>query len=216
VYTSDTVAWVPLAPGEIYYGIGFYGPFSVDITNVVVNPVVVRQYRHIHVRNAVTIIDRSTFVKGRRGRPVTRENPFTSRRAEVGPPSIRPGRETRRPIDRRIPPERQPPERIRKLKLEDMRRERRVVPGEAGSVFSPGRPAEEMRVKRRETPRRPEVKPAPSGGRRSEGGTGPSSVVNGQKRGKRGALPPPRYPRPSRGRRHPDNRAGKMHIARPR
>lgn len=203
VYTSDTVAWVPLAPGEIYYGIGFYGPYSVDVTNVAVNPVVVRQYRHVHVRNAVTIIDRNTFVKGKRGRPVTRENPFTSRRAEVGPPSIRPGRETRRPIDRRIAPERQPPERIRKLKLEDMRRERRVVPGEAGSVFNPDRPAEEMRVKRRETPRRQEVKPAPSGGRRSEGGPGPSSGRERAKERKGGGAPATSAPPAVKGKERP-------------
>lgn len=195
VYSSDTVAWVPLAPGEIYYGIGFYGPFSVDITNVAVNPVVVRTYRHIHVRNAVTVIDRDTFITGRRGRSIARENPFISARVEVGPPAIRPARETRRPIDKRIAPERQPPERIRKLKPEEVRRDRRTVPGDAGSVFSPGRQADEMRVKRRETPRRQEAAPAPSSGRQGGKGAGPPAGRERLPEGKGHNAPAPPAPR---------------------
>ena len=44
VRTADYVAWVPLAPGEIYYGRGNYGRHSVNITNVNINQVKIPMY----------------------------------------------------------------------------------------------------------------------------------------------------------------------------
>ena len=48
VVTPSYVAWVPLAPGEIYYGYGYYGPGSVNITTVNINTV----SGHRNYRNA--------------------------------------------------------------------------------------------------------------------------------------------------------------------
>jgi len=43
VVSPINVAWVPLAPGEIYYGYGHFGPGSVNITTVDVNTIVVNR-----------------------------------------------------------------------------------------------------------------------------------------------------------------------------
>jgi len=40
IVTPGYVAWVPLAPGEVYYGYGYYGPGSVNITAININTVV--------------------------------------------------------------------------------------------------------------------------------------------------------------------------------
>ena len=162
VHTPSSVAWVPLAPGEIYYGYGSYGPLSVNITNVTVPRTVVRDYRNVRVRNAVTVIHRDTFIAGKKHREAVRHNPFTAGDGSVGPPRFRPERETRRPVIRAIPAQRRPPERVQRVKVEEIRRERRLVTGEKGSVFTPGRQPEDLRVLRREAPRRIVVQPPPS------------------------------------------------------
>jgi hypothetical protein len=67
VSTPTYVAWVPLAPGEIYHGHGHYGPHSVNITNVNVNKVVVKNvYKNVYVNNGVTVVHHDTFVKGKK------------------------------------------------------------------------------------------------------------------------------------------------------
>lgn len=161
VHTPTSVAWVPLAPGEVYYGYGSYGPLSVNITNVTVPRTVVRDYRNVRVRNAVTAIHRDTFIAGKKHRAAVRHNPFTAGGGSVGPPRFRPERETKRPVIRAIPAERKPPERVKRVKVEQIRRERRLVPSENGSVFTPGRKPDDLRVHRREAPRRTVVKPSP-------------------------------------------------------
>lgn len=161
VYTPTSVAWVPLAPGEVYYGYGSFGPLSVNITNAAIPRTVVRDYRNVHVRNAVTIIHRDTFLSGRKQRVTVRQNPFTVGDASVGPPRFRPERETRLPVIKSIPAGHRPPERLKRLKVEEIRRERRLVPSEKGSVFTPGRQPDNLRVLRREAPRRTVVNPPP-------------------------------------------------------
>ncbi|MBU4235603.1 MAG: FecR family protein, partial [Proteobacteria bacterium] len=65
VSTNTDVAWVPLAPGEIYYGHGHYGPHSVNIVDVDISAVVPgRNYRNVHVRNAVSVVHRDAFLRG--------------------------------------------------------------------------------------------------------------------------------------------------------
>lgn len=159
VHTPTTVAWVPLAPGEVYYGYGNYGSLSVNITNVTVPRTVVRNYRNVHVHNAVTVVHRDTFMSGKKQRVAVRQNPFTAGDASVGPPRFRPERETRRPVIKVIPAERRPPERVKRVTVEEIRRERRVVAGEKGSVFTPGQQPRDLPVYRREAPRRTTVKP---------------------------------------------------------
>lgn len=162
VHTPTYVAWVPLAPGEVYYGYGHFGPASINITNITINRTVVKDFRHTRVRNAVTVINRDTFVRGRKERVVVRGNPFEHADVAVGPPRFRPGREAMRPVDRVIPRSFAPPEKVRRVRVEDIRRERRVVPDERGSVFRPTGPSGEIRVRKRDEPRRViEQAPAP-------------------------------------------------------
>lgn len=153
VYTPTYVAWVPLAPGDIYYGYGHFGPGSVNITNISINRTVVRDFRNVNVRNAVTVVNRTTFISGRKEPVRVRGNPFRAANVEVGQPAIRPTREAAMPIIRSIPQTRRPPERVRRLNIEEVRRERRVVRDPRGSVFTPARPSPELPVRKRSEPR---------------------------------------------------------------
>ncbi len=120
IVTPSSVAWVPLAPGETYYGYGYYGPGSVNINTVNMNTVVVnRTYANARVSNAVVVVERDSFGTGRRVPAKVKENPFLERRQQpvrdvtVVPPHVKP----EHPIvltprdDREHAPER-PPERI--------------------------------------------------------------------------------------------------------
>ena len=169
VHTPTSVAWVPLAPGEIFYGRGYYGPASVNIINVTINKTVVRNYRNVSVRNAVTVVSNNTFISGRKEPVRVKENPFRVTNVNVGPPVIKPTRELTRPVVRNIPAARKPPERVRRVSVDEIKRERAVVREEKGSVFKPGRPGAEMPVKKRGEPQSvirgqhppvPETKPA--------------------------------------------------------
>ncbi|MCX5871155.1 MAG: FecR family protein [Deltaproteobacteria bacterium] len=118
VATENDVAWVPLAPAEVYYGYGNYGPHSVNIVNVNIATVVVpgSNYRNAHVRDAVTVIPRDTFLTGKRHAVVGhRENPFLREKINVGRPRIEPGRITKMPTIREIPKVNLPPANIRSL-----------------------------------------------------------------------------------------------------
>jgi hypothetical protein len=48
VRTPDYVAWVPLAPGEMYYGRGNYGRHSVNITNV-------KNINQVNITNVINV-----------------------------------------------------------------------------------------------------------------------------------------------------------------
>jgi len=77
VFTPTYVAWVPLAPGEIYYGYGHYGPHSVNLLTVNINTIVVnRTFVNSRVRNSVTVVQRDSFGTGRRAPITVRDNPF--------------------------------------------------------------------------------------------------------------------------------------------
>jgi hypothetical protein len=95
--TPTYVAWVPLAPGEVYYGYGYYGPGSVNITTVNVNTVFVnRTYVNARFSNSVTVVQRKTFGTGRHERMQLKENPFLAAGKQRGqnrgiaPPKVRP------------------------------------------------------------------------------------------------------------------------------
>jgi len=124
VYTPEYVAWVPLAPGEIYYGYGYYGPHSVNITNInITNIKVKKAYKNVRFNNAVTTIHRDTFIKGKNVRMREKENPFLKEKISIGRPAIKPERETTRPYIREISNVKQPPFKIKKKKIEDLRKE---------------------------------------------------------------------------------------------
>ncbi|MFZ2199091.1 MAG: FecR family protein, partial [Thermodesulfovibrionales bacterium] len=56
VSTPTYVAWVPLAPEEVYYGYGHYGRHSVNIVNVNINTIEVKNvYRNTSVNNGITV-----------------------------------------------------------------------------------------------------------------------------------------------------------------
>jgi hypothetical protein len=146
VYTPDYVAWVPLAPRETYYGHGYYGPHSVNITNVNITNIRVKNvYKNVYVNDAVTVIHKDTFVRGRKdGFVHVKENPFLKEKISVGRPAIEPVRETRRPDLREIKGGKQPPMRIREVKVEERKKERPLVQKRTYSVMSPGSQTREM------------------------------------------------------------------------
>ncbi len=125
VYTPTYVAWAPLAPGEIYYGYGYYGPLSVNITQVnIYNVRKQSDHKNIHVRNAVTVIDRDTFLYGK-GRTVhVRKNPFLEKHTEFGRPQWKPDRTTRVPVIKEVPQRRIPPQKLRQYQPQEVRQER--------------------------------------------------------------------------------------------
>ena len=152
VHTASYVAWVPLAPGEIYYGRGYYGPLSVNITNVTINQTVIRNFRNVNVRNAVTVVNHNAFISGRREPVRFKGNPFREANITVGPPVIKPTRDASRPVIRNIPAARKPPERVRRVNVNEIKRERALVREEKGSVFKTQHPGTEMPVKKKLEP----------------------------------------------------------------
>jgi hypothetical protein len=135
VQTSTSVAWVPLAPREVYYGHGNFGPHSVNIINVHnYNTVPGRHYRNVHVRDAVTVLHRDTFLTGRHRNLEHRENPFLREAVHIGRPALKPDHFTRMPVIKDIASENVPPPHIRTLPgmggdgVRPMVRERAAVP----------------------------------------------------------------------------------------
>ena len=140
VETEHHVAWVPLAPAEVYYGHGYYGPHSVNITNININTVRVPgvNYRNIHVRDAVTVINRDTFSTGHNYDVVRQgDNPFLRERINIGRPGIKPGRINKMPMVRDIPREHQPPANLRTLLGRTVDEARPMVRERDRSIFTP-------------------------------------------------------------------------------
>ncbi len=90
VYGPTYVAWVPLAPGEVYYAHRYYGPGTVVVKNVIsIN--VTNVFVNARVKGGTVVVHKETFLTGRTtAAPVIRENPFLSRRVTVGPPALQP------------------------------------------------------------------------------------------------------------------------------
>ncbi|MBU0663146.1 MAG: FecR family protein [Proteobacteria bacterium] len=138
VSTANDVAWVPLAPGETYYGHGHYGPHSVNVVDVDIYPVVPgRNYRNVHVHNAVSVVRRDAFLRGQYRDMRHKENPFLRERINIGRPRLEPERATMMPIVRDIPREHQPPLNIRSLPGRTVDGERPMVRDRDRSVFRP-------------------------------------------------------------------------------
>lgn len=81
VYTDDYVCWVPLAPGEVYYGYRYYGPYSVKINNVNINVTKI-VYKNISVPNGYTVIHKKNFLTANLIFERVFENPFLSPKAK--------------------------------------------------------------------------------------------------------------------------------------
>ena len=154
VRTPTYVAWVPLAPRETYYGHGNYGPHSVNIINININTIIVKNtYRNVNVTNGVTVVHHDTFVKGKHVDFKVKENPFLRERVNIGRPDIKPERETRMAVIRDIPRAKEPPKKIREIKIRELKETRPMVKERDKSVFSPDRPRKQMKVQAVEAPR---------------------------------------------------------------
>jgi hypothetical protein len=166
IVTPFSVAWVPLAPGEIYYGHGYFGPGSVNITTVHVSTVVAnRTFVNARIKNAVVVVERETFGTGRRVPVKIRDNPFIGTKqhmqniTDIGiiPPQVKPrGPISIAPREFRKEEGRRPSERVRTRRdlpgahhettptLKPERRERTVAP----QPPERGRPPERVRKTR--------------------------------------------------------------------
>jgi len=102
----EFVAWVPLAPGEIFYGHRHYGPWSVNITNVHVTHVQVTNVLvNARVRNAAVVVHKNTFHGGRRAPAsfIPPRDPFVGGgRATLGRPPAPPGKAIFRQVSSRV------------------------------------------------------------------------------------------------------------------
>lgn len=83
------VSWVPLAPGEIYYGHRYYGPHSVNINRVNISA---QKNVHINarVKDAVVTVPRDSFFRRNPVRITQVENPFLNPGKVSGPPIEKP------------------------------------------------------------------------------------------------------------------------------
>jgi len=188
VYTPAYVAWVPLAPGEIYYGYGYYGPGSINITTININTVVVnKRYRNSAAAHAVTVVRRDSFGTGMRVPVKLKENPFD----EI----VR----QRRPDVKIVPPHGRPEKRIM-LSPREIEREREHIPAvppamkrgerQAMPSFKGRAPEQNMppeRIVRPEERKAPQTVPAvPRGVERPERRAVPPAVERPEQR----AIPP--------------------------
>lgn len=83
------VSWIPLAPGEIYYGHRYYGPHSVNMTRVNVN-IQKNIYINARIKNAVVTVDKASFSKRHLVKTTKMENPFLNPVKVSGPPTEKP------------------------------------------------------------------------------------------------------------------------------
>lgn len=123
VYTPTYVAWIPLAPREIYYGYGHYGPFSINITITKHKRYPKHRYRNVHAHDSVTVVHHDTFISGKYRPFRPKKNPFLHEKIHIGRPHIKPGRTAYMPLIRSIESSNRPPDRIRKprVRLESTR-----------------------------------------------------------------------------------------------
>ncbi len=188
ISTPTYVAWVPLAPGEIYYGHGSYGRHSVNITNVNINSIqITNNYVNARYVNAVTVVNHKSFIEGRyeqrqrvAGVPA---NPFREG-VKIHPegPGIKPTLAAALPAPQKVVSQRLLPPTQVVAKAREI--EHRPVAANKGvSVFKPGEHIAPMHVNKVEAPRpmtarRPELSQPQQG---KEGQGQPS--VQGRERG---------------------------------
>lgn len=163
VNTPSYVAWVPLASREVYYGYGYFGPYSVDLRRVNVNSVrVTNTYRNIRVNNSVTIVSNDTFLHGHGwggslpDSPLSytdtrfKGNPFLENRIHPGRPLIKPVRNSMISINREISINRHPPQRIRDMNISSIRETRHIAQDHDVSAFSPGAVVRPLKIRTKE------------------------------------------------------------------
>jgi len=97
---------------------------------------------------------RDSFLHGRKADFRLNENPFKRNDVGIGPPRFKPDKAGMSPVIRKVPVAKLPPQQVRKFNPDLIRKERRLVRDERGSVFNPGRSVKEMPAVRREAPKR--------------------------------------------------------------
>lgn len=147
VYTPAYVAWVPLAPREIYYGYGYYGHYSMDIRSVSITGISVTVYKNAHVTNGVTVVSRNSFVTGKQEKINIKENPFLKENIHIGRPDIKPEKRTAMPVLKEIPEKKKPPVSLREVKVKELKESRPFVKERKRSVILPGSPEKAMPLK---------------------------------------------------------------------
>lgn len=160
VRTPEYVGWVPLAPRETYYGRGDYGPHSVNVMrgNVTRWPID-HEYRNGRARNGVTIVHHDHFVTGTPP-PIpfdpddVRRRIFKKQNFVIGVPPIPPGRGNFRPIVKEGKPVLPPPRAVEKVRLDEVKRERRLVRDPRESALRPGTTPAPLPVRSVDAPRR--------------------------------------------------------------
>ena len=160
VRTENYVGWVPLAPGDIYYGHGNFGRHSVNLSNMSIKQVRVNNvYRNVNVRNSITVVYRTTFVTGRPAvvnRSVmekVREDFARRRNIVVGRPQIKPVETSYIPVARKIPGAKRPPTSVRKIDVKEMRKSRPLVKEPERSAIRPQAKPRPLEVRQVERPR---------------------------------------------------------------
>jgi hypothetical protein len=87
--SSSHVSWIPLAPGEIYYGNRHYGPQSVNINQVNIN-IQKNVYINARVKDAVVTVQKDSFFKRNPVKITQVENPFLKAIKTSIPPTEKP------------------------------------------------------------------------------------------------------------------------------
>lgn len=161
VRTPDYVAWVPLAPGEIYYGRGNYGRHSVNIINVNITRVnITNVYKNAEISNGVTVVNRNTFNTGRPtiadvDKNIIRNKIFVKNNFSVGTPDIKPSKESYFASTRHIQPDKLPPQPVRNLRVKELKHSRPLIKDRDKSVLNPGIKPNSLPVNTVTTPRTP-------------------------------------------------------------
>ncbi len=161
VRTPDYVAWVPLAPGEIYYGRGNYGRHSVNIININITRVkITNVYKNADISNGVTVVNRNTF-NTRRPRiadvdkNIIRKKIFVKNNFSVGTPDIKPSKESYFASTRQIQPAKLPPQPFRDLRVKELKHSRPLIKDRDKSVLNPGVKPDSLPLNSVTTPRTP-------------------------------------------------------------
>ena len=161
VRTPEYVAWVPLAPGEMYYGRGNFGRHSVNITNVNITQVnVTNVYRNVQINKGVTVVNRNSFNTASPtmvniNRNIIQQKIFVKNNVSIGAPQIKPTRGSYLVSTRPVPPGKLPPQPVRNIRVGELKQSRPLIREPERSVLNPGAKIQPLNVTSVSQPRTP-------------------------------------------------------------